>query len=120
MSDADDFIERNRITSEQYQRLVGTDFALPAGWKHNPGCAIQAPISWRNDYVIPHRGDEGDGGQGHNVSYRPPRQHHHVGRYATAAAGPWWFAVDVSPGQEWASIVVASEVDGRVRVEVKV
>jgi len=36
----------------------------------------------------------------------------------TPASGPLWFAVDVSPGQEWASIVVASEVDGRVRVEV--
>ena len=86
MSDVDDFIERNRITPEQYQRLVGTDFALPNGWNHDPGCAIQAPISWRDDYVISHRGDETDGGQGHNVSYRPPGQHHHVGKYATAAA----------------------------------
>ena len=84
MSDVDDFIVSNQITPEQYRQLVGADFALPDGWSHSEGCQIQAPISWFGHYTISHRGDVEAGGQGHNLSYRPPREHHHVGRYATA------------------------------------
>lgn len=84
MSIEDDFIARNRITPEQHRQLVGADFALPDGWSHDEGSQIQAPISWKGDYTISHRGDVEAGGQGHNLSYRPPGEHHHVGRYATA------------------------------------
>ena len=84
MSDVDDYIVRNRITPEQYRQLVGADFALPDGWSHDEGSQIQAPISWFNHYTISHRGDVEAGGQGHNLSYRAQREHHHVGRYATA------------------------------------
>lgn len=83
-SDVDDFIARNRITPEQHRQLVGADFALPDEWSHDEGSQIQAPISWFDHYVISHRGDIASGGQGHNLSYRPPGEHHHVGRYATA------------------------------------
>jgi hypothetical protein len=48
-------------------------------WKEDPGSRVQAPLSFAGHYVISHRTDE------HNVSYRPPGEHHHVGCYKTKA-----------------------------------
>ena len=84
--DVDAFIARNAITPELHQRLVGANFQLPPGWEHDQGSLIQAPLSWKDHFVISHRGDETAHGQGHNLCYRPPGQHHHIGRYSTAKA----------------------------------
>jgi DNA-binding transcriptional regulator YiaG len=46
-------------------------------WEYNPGCKIQAPLSYWGHYVISHRERE------FNVSYRPPGEHHHVGEFET-------------------------------------
>jgi hypothetical protein len=45
----------------------------PLEWKFSEGSAVQANLSFADDYVISHRPNE------FNVSYRPPGQHHHVG-----------------------------------------
>lgn len=81
---AKEFEARTRSTPQQYRQSIGKKFVLPSGWKHDKGSQIQAPISWKGDYVVSHRGDES--GKGHNVSFRPTGQHHHVGSYPTAQA----------------------------------
>lgn len=49
-------------------------------WKRAEGIpGVQAPLSFAGHYTISHRAGE------HNVSYRPPGEHHHVGTYKSAA-----------------------------------
>lgn len=44
-------------------------------WEELPGSSIQAPLSCSGHYVISHRIRE------FTVSFRPPREHHHVGTF---------------------------------------
>ena len=52
-------------------------FPAALSWRHIPGDAISADLSCAGPYVISHRPRE------HTVSYRPPREHHPLGVFAT-------------------------------------
>jgi hypothetical protein len=76
----DDKLERYvKVFGPRDKRVPKNKKIKKLAWKEDPGSHVQAPLSYAGDYVISHRTDQ------HNVSYRPPGEHHHVGCYKTKA-----------------------------------